>query len=431
MKLRKLPLWLIPMAYAAFSFTAGMVLPRYEHTYLASYTGNISVASAQAFFSAVASGMIALTGIVFAVGLVMVQFSAIAYSPRLVLLLVRDPVIFHSLGVFIATFFYSLAELMWVDREGAGNVPLISGFAVVGLLFVSMLLFARLVKNLIDLQIATVLNEIGNKGRETLRDMFRRIDAKGDYQLIPKREDKRKFGPPIQALKYFGGPLVIAKFDIRELVSLARKANAVIVLNYGVGDTLVDNTTMLHVHGAKIALPERSLIGAIHLKLERTYEQDPKYPIRLLVDIAIKALSPAINDPTTAVQAIDQIEDLLRRLGCRGLDAGYAYDSEGSLRVVFPMPTWEDYLSLAFDEIRQYGSTSVQVMRRLRSALSGLADSVVSEERIMAVRQYLDQLDSSIDRSVLDVIDREKARQEDRQGLGLSHQHLEANKQLP
>jgi uncharacterized membrane protein len=94
------------------------------------------------------------------------------------------------------------------------------------------------------------------------------------------------------------------------------------------------------------------------------------------------------------------------------------------------MPTWEDYQSLAFDEIRQYGSTSVQVMRRLRSALIGLADTVVSDERVIAVRQYLDQLDSSIDRSVLDLIDRERARQEDRQGLGLSHQNLEPNKEL-
>ena len=113
---------------------------------------------------------------------------------------------------------------------------------------------------------------------------------------------------------------------------------------------------------------------AIHLALERTSEQDPKYPIRLLVDIAIKALSPAINDPTTAVQAIDQIEDLLRRLGRLDLDAGYASDANVVLRLVFPMPTWEDYLTLAFDEIRQYGANSVQVMRRLRSALTGLAD---------------------------------------------------------
>jgi uncharacterized membrane protein len=98
---------------------------------------------------------------------------------------------------------------------------------------------------------------------------------------------------------------------------------------------------------------------AVHLDRERTFEQDPKYPIRILVDIAIKALSPAINDPTTAVQTIDQIEDLLRRLGECDLDAGYASDANGIVRLIFPMPTWEDYLTLAFDEIRQYGVTSV------------------------------------------------------------------------
>src|SRR4030095_2909722 len=125
-----------------------------------------------------------------------------------------------------------------------------------------------------------------------------------------------------------------------------------------------------------------------HLALERTAEQDPKYPIRLLVDIAIRALSPAINDPTTAVQAIDQIEDLLRRLRRRKLDAGYARDAEGVLRVVFPMPTWEDYLSRTFPEIRQYGANSIQVLRRLRSALVGLQDSATPAARADVVRRY-------------------------------------------
>jgi uncharacterized membrane protein len=140
----------------------------------------------------------------------------------------------------------------------------------------------------------------------------------------------------------------------------------------------------------------------------------------LLVDIAIRALSPAVNDPTTAVQAIDQIEDLLRRLGRHDLDAGYARDANGVLRLVFPMPTWEDYLTLAFDEIRQYGAGSVQVMRRLKSALVGLSDSVVAGERVEAVRQYLKHLDAAIGRSSLDADDQEMARDEDRQGLGLS-----------
>ena len=116
-------LWLIPMIYAAASFLGGITLPRLEQAYFP-YDSGISVASAQAFLTAVASGMIALTGIVFTVGLVMVQFSAIAYSPRLVLLLARDPKLFHSLGVFIATFTYSLCvsalcRSQWVRGRAA------------------------------------------------------------------------------------------------------------------------------------------------------------------------------------------------------------------------------------------------------------------------------------------------------------------------
>ena len=227
-------------------------------------------------------------------------------------------------------------------------------------------------------------------------------------------------GPVVQTLRYFAAPRTIAKFDTDNLVRQAQQAGAVIVMACGVGDTLVENTLLLQVHGAKTALPESNLMRTIDFGFQRTSEQDPKYPIRLLVDIAIKALSPAINDPTTAVQAIDQIEDLLRRLGAHDLDAGYGYDGDSVLRLIFPMPTWEDYLVLAFDEIRHYGSGSVQVMRRLRSALVGLSDSVTTDTRIGAVQRYLEQLDLTVDRSALTADDKKTARQEDRQGLGLS-----------
>src|SRR6476659_923226 len=177
----QMSLWLIPMIYAAASFLGGITLPRLEQAYFPYDTG-ISVASAQAFFTAVASGMIALTGIVFTVGLVMVQFSAIAYSPRLVLILARDPKLFHSLGVFIDTFTYSLSVLLHVDRNGSGVVPLISGLAVAGLLLLSMLLFSALMKGLSDLQITNVLHVIGDTGREGIREMFDRLDEKTKNQ---------------------------------------------------------------------------------------------------------------------------------------------------------------------------------------------------------------------------------------------------------
>jgi uncharacterized membrane protein len=411
-------LWLIPMVYVGASVVCGFSLPRFEQAYLGGYALGLSVASAQAYLAAVASGMMSLMGIVFAMAFVMVQFSAIAYSPRLVLWFARDRSLFHALGVFAATFIYALSTLAWVDRGASGSVPLFSSLLVAIMLVVSMLLFARLVQRLTDLQIGNVLQLIGNKGREVVRSLFDHADAQKKGEAGSARTTP--LGAVTQTLQYSGEPRAIAKLEIGALVGLAQRADAVIVMTCAVGDTIVEDTLLLQVHGGRDKLPEQELMRAIRLERERTFEQDPKYPIRLLADIAIKALSPAINDPTTAVQTIDQIEDLLRRLGRRQLDAGHAKDANGVLRLTFPMPTWEDYLTLSFDEIRQYGATSVQVMRRLRAALVGLIESLSDRERANTVRRYLEHLDLVIERSALDAEDRIMARQEDRQGLGLS-----------
>jgi uncharacterized membrane protein len=415
-------LWLLPMFYAIASTVCGFVFPRLEHAYLASYTLDVSVASVQAYLSAVASGMMVLTGIVFSIAFVMVQFSAIAYSPRLVLWFARDPVLFHSLGVFVATFMYSLSTLVWIDRAGSGTVPLFSSILVVAMLVLSVVLFSRLVQSINNLQITNVLHTIGNKGRETIRDLFRRLDetATPNDDAVKYSTERSELGPVTQTLRYSGEPRAIASIDSGSLVRLATKVDAVIVMADAVGDILAEGTVILRVHGGRESLRDGQLMGAIRLEIDRTFEQDPKYPIRLLVDIAIKALSPAINDPTTAVQAIDQIEDLLLRLGRRDLDAGYARDADGVLRLVYPMPTFEDYLMLAFDEIRQYGMGSIQVMRRLRSALIGISETITQADRIAVVRQYLKHLDLAIDHSPLDAEDRVMARHEDRQGLGLT-----------
>ncbi len=411
--------WFIPMVYVSGAVVGGLALPRLEQAYLADYALGLSVSSAQAYLSAAASGMMALTGIVFAMAFVMVQFSAIAYSPRLVLWFARDRVMFHALGAFTATFVYALFTLAWVDRGGSAKVPLFSSILVGILIIVSMLLFSRLMQRLGDLQIGAVLHLVGDRGRAVIADMFRRLDG-ASASRAPEGAGQTRFGPTTQTVTYVGKPRSIARLDVYSLVALARQAGGTIVMACAVGDTLVEGAVLLRVHGAGKPLPEEPLRRAVHLGRERTFEQDPKYPIRLLVDIGIKALSPAINDPTTAVQTIDQLEDLLRRLGASELDAGYAADESGALRLVFPTPTWEDYLTLAFDEIRQFGSGSVQVMRRMRSALVGLAESLSSEERAQAARRYLEHLDHVIEASPFDVEDRRMARQEDRQGIGLS-----------
>jgi uncharacterized membrane protein len=415
-------LWLIPTIYIAASIVCAFTLPRIEHSFFSSYTFNISVASAQAYLSAAASGMMALTAIVFSIAFVMVQFSAIAYSPRLVLLFVRDRTLFHTLGVFVATFLFSLSALVWVDRGGSGAVPLFSVALVAIMVIASTILFALLVQRLNALQISQVLHLIGDRGREVIEEMFQPADRAAGAAVLHKtwRVSAKTCKSVGQILKYFGPPRTVARYNIPVLLRQAQSIDAVVEIVSAVGDTLTRDAVIPRVRGAKAKLSETEMMRAVVLARERTFEQDPKYAIRLLVDIAIKALSPAINDPTTAVQTIDQIEDLLQRLGQCNLDIGHVCDASGSLRLVFPTPSWDDYLALAFDEIRQFGATSVQVLRRLRSALIGLAQSLTIQARVESVHKYIRHLDFAIEHSALDSEDRLAASKEDRQGLGLS-----------
>jgi uncharacterized membrane protein len=409
------PVWAIPMIYIVASVVAAMVLPRIEHAYLPEHVTSIALDSARQFFSAIASGMLAFTGIVFAIALMAVQFSAAAYSPRLAAILFQRPHVFHALGIFFATFTYALAALNWSGRGGSDSAPLLSTIVVGILMVISMLAFAWLIHSIRDLQIQWVLDGVGSRGRAVV-DAMPRMDVEdeegaADQPLLPQ-------GAPRQVIVHAGRPKVVAEFDLRALLDLARSARAVIGLRCSVGDTLMEGAPLASVHGAAGDVPEARLRAGIRLGAIRTFEQDPRYAIRLLVDVAIRALSPAVNDPTTAVQALDQIEDLLRRLGMRRLTRGLVRDEAGVVRVVFPAPTWQDYLELSFDEIRQYGAGSLQVQRRLRAALQGLAGTLRLGERRAAVRAYIEHLDEALDRAGFDAVDRAAGLVADPQGLG-------------
>jgi uncharacterized membrane protein len=279
---------------------------------------------------------------------------------------------------------------------------------------VSMFLFVSMLRRVTDLEITSLLNTIGNRGREVIYASFRHLDLKQSAVETPQ------LGPVSGTVTYSGHPRAITQLEIDALVREAQLSGGIIAMACGVGDTLVDGSTIMRVHSSTSSFSEENALRAIHLGAQRTFVQDPKYPIRILVDIAIRALSPAINDPTTAVQAIDQIEDLLRRIIRKDLETSHFKDSNGDLRLIIVLPSWEDYLALAFDEIRQFGANSIQIMRRLRAALAGLIDESPILTRAEATRRYLKQLDLSIDHSGFNPEDKSKAKQEDRQGLGLS-----------
>jgi uncharacterized membrane protein len=410
----QLTAWGIPALYAGTAIVAGLTFPRIESRIFPGLVSAMSVPSATAIYAAIASGMIALTGIVFSLTFVMVQFSATAYSPRLVLWIARDPVMSHALGTFTATFLYATAALAGVDRRGSGKVPFVSTWVVVALLVASVGMFISLIHRIGLLQVNRMLIFTGDQGRRVITTMYPSVKS------VPAANGSVDFHalPRAQTLIHRGRPRSIQAIDAPTLVDLAKSADGVIEMVVAVGDTIVELTPLLHVFGAPQPINERELRNGIEFGGERTFEQDPKYAIRLLVDIAIKALSPAINDPTTAVQALDQIEDLLLRLGLRHLEIGTFRDSNGKLRLVVPFPAWEDFLRLAFDEILSYGANSVQVMRRMNALVSDLIPAV-PEERRPALRHWDVRFKASIARSFADGEQRLEASKEDRQGLGI------------
>lgn len=409
-------LWRIPMLYTLGSLGCGLIFPRLEVVYLGALTRGIAAPAAMAFFSAISSGMLALTGIGMAVAFLFLQLSASAYSLRLFNTFASRPELYHTLGAFFATFTYALAALIWTDHKGSGGAPLISTYLVGLLLILSMLRFTLLIYSLRDLEIQRVLQSIGDQGRAAIHAAFAEIAETPRGADVPP--SAAELGPAAQTLVHRGRPRAVAGVDVAALAALAREASAVVVLAYGIGDSILEPSVLMRVHGG--VAPEPALREAVRLSPSRTLDQDPKYALRLLVDIAIRALSPSVNDPTTAVQALDQIEDLMRRLGRRRFETRVARDQDGAVRVVFPAPSWDDCLSLAFDEIRQCGVSSVQVDRRLRTALHDLMAVAPNAERRAAVGRYLDHLDRNLERSPFDDQDRATAHALDWQGLGLS-----------
>lgn len=399
----------IPFVYAAVALCAGLTFPRIEHYLLPQAFTSISVSSAIAIDSSVVSGMMALTGIVFSLAFVVVQFSALAYSPRLVLWIARDAWLYHAIGVFTATFLYALAALAWIDRGTSGRVPLISGFMVMALVVASVVMLIGLIQRLSLLQINKMLTFTANCGREAIEKTYPSSEAQ------PSTSDVELPGLT-QTIMYTGVAGVIQAVKLRDLRRMADSSNAIVELVPAIGDPVFRGAPLLRIYGGSRPVNERLLRKAIAIGTERTFEQDPKYAIRLLVDIAIRALSPAVNDPTTAVQSLDQIGDLLVRLGERILEISGVHDTRGIERVRIAMPRWEDFLVLAFDEIRQYGATSVQVTRRLRALICFLIDTL-PEHRGPALIKHLQRLEETVTRN-FEEADRIDAEVEDAQGLG-------------
>jgi uncharacterized membrane protein len=329
----------------------------------------------------IASSTLTFLGVVFTLSLVALQLASSQLSPRVVRMFVRSSVTKLAFGILLCAFSYSVAFL--VLEGGHHNEADSRGLAVsMGLVTASLIVFLGYVASTMRLlQVAWVITRVAD---ETRGAIARQTPA--DDQRLQAAFPALTLDPLIVRLSGRGKSLgVVQGVDHRRLVRLAERHDCVLQLLVRVGEYVPTGGSVFAVHarglGATRLARSRALLAGINLGRTRTLYQDPSFGLRQLVDIASQALSPAINQPTTAVHVIDRLEDVVMRLGRQAELTGYYADQAGTVRFVEPVMTWEDVLDLAFVEITSYGAGSVQVARRLLATYDALEAGVTAARR--------------------------------------------------
>lgn len=381
----------IPTMYLIGAVVLGILAPvidRSVHAHLGS--GN-AIDDARDVLTSTATGMIAFTGLVVAAVLVLVQFSASQYSARLISWFRRDRVVRHAVGSFLAAPLFALVALLVLQRERGPFAPDVTVVTTLVLLIGAALLFLALLQRVIDgLRPRSMYAHVAREGVRAVRAIY--PVSLGERTAPPHPLDTDPGAG--RALAHAGRAGVITSFDRELIVAAAEQADVRVELAVAVGEFVSRGSSLLRVFGQG-AISDELLVGAIRIDEERTTEQDPLFAIRIIVDAAIRALSAAINDPTTAVQGLDALEVVMREVAGRDLDVSYLEDSGGVIRLVWRSPTWDQLAGLAFDEIRSFGAGQIQVARRLRAVLEDLRAST-APERHAVLHSHLQRLNASV-----------------------------------
>ncbi|MFZ0228231.1 MAG: DUF2254 domain-containing protein, partial [Mycobacterium sp.] len=384
-------LWVIPALSTLAAFLS-IPLLRIIDRILGFGFLNYTPDGARALASIVSAAMLSFVVLFFSVLLLTVQIASSTLSPRIISRPFRSRILKTALGLFVFTLIYSMAV---VARGTEGKIGQLATAMVIVLTIVSICVFLYVVENVSkQLRPVTVMADIASEGLDVIKVVYpRRI---GPDSAVEGDSDKAFPAMLSRVIPYEGKHGVIQALDIGGLVDVAIRTGCTIEVVPQVGDFITSGDPVFRLHGGGAAIGSKAFLKYVVLERERTLEQDPGFVFRIIVDIAAKALSPAINDPTTAVLALDQIHNLLREVGLRRLDTGSVHDTKGQLRLVYRTPDWEDFVGLAVTEIRQFGANSTQVARRMRAMLEDLI-SVLPPHRTTALRQELNLLKSTID----------------------------------
>jgi uncharacterized membrane protein len=280
------------------------------------------------------------------------------------------------------------------SKEMSGLVPIVAIALLMGAIVVYRNLQMRAFGSV---ELGSILAEVTERGRQVLDGVYADELSRDAGETKHVADDGRRRRVLPEKSRDVAWPLrsgIIQDVDVPRIIAAARDADAAVEIVVPTGEMVHQRATIAVIHGSADASLDAAVVKAVRTGAGRTFEQDPTMAFRVLVDIALRALSPAINDPTTAVQVLDCEEDLLRMLAGRDLDAGEITGLHGRTRVLLDLPGWDDFVALAVDEIVEAGAGNVRIRRRVESLLRELI-ALAPESRRAPLHARLDELASA------------------------------------
>jgi uncharacterized membrane protein len=396
-------LWFTPLAcvFVGFLIAVGTVTLDRHFGPIVSQRWTGTARDVQTLLSTVASSMVTLTGLVLTMTLVVVQLAMGQFSPRVVRPLLENHPSQVVIGVFGATLVQALMTLREVDVAKA-QVPGVSVLATYALVVGSLVLLVIYVHKIgIKLRGPALIDTVGDRARDLVDELY------------PPEEKERKPEPALITAPKQGAIVRVLR---DRMIEAAREADCMLELVPMVGDFVPRGVPLVRIHGDGTKVDHAHVARFVIIGDERAYTEDLAAALRSLVDIAERGLQQPFADPTTAVQAIHRLHDLLRQLATRDFPDGRFADDDGRVRFVEPTRSWDAYVRLAFDELRIAGAASPQIPRRLRAALEDLKRVAPSDRQAPLDRQL--SLLEAATREALDEPDADAALVADVQGIG-------------
>lgn len=389
-------LWLAPAVTAVLAFAGEKALvavdrsidPRREAWFL--FAG--AAQSARELLSTIASSMMTFIGLVFSITILVLQLASSQFSPRVLRTFLGDRGTQLAMGSFVGTFVFSMALLPEVRSEnelGPAFVPALSIYVAFALVLFSVGVFIHYIDHMAQaIRVITIMKRVAGETHRAIRQMYPEGALEGAAEPVATPG-----GPPSLVVTHEDCGAVLCAVHEDALMKLACETSTVVAVVPMPGEFVPHGAPLFRIWGPASALDRDALRAALSLGDERTPYQDPAFGFRQLVDIGERALSPGINDPSTAVQALDEIHDLLRALALRQLPSQQRVGPDGALRLILPRPSWEAFVGLALDEIRHYGAGSIQVARRMRVLIDDCLSVAPPERRpcLEEQRRLLDE----------------------------------------